>query len=421
MIANSFYQKNGAIKRIAALCLALTFTLGLLCTSAVAVSQQELDALKNKQNQLAQQKAGIQTQSQALENEMNDKSMQLELLSQEIELTAQEMDTLTKIIAVYTNSVAEMEDTLVKCQAEEKRLMEQYRTRVRAMEENGSASYISIILKANSFTDLLSRVDCIMEISKHDNQLIDKVRQAQEQVALAKEAMEEEIAAQKLVFEEYEQKQAELFTQQTEVEIILSSLSASSADYKQQLEAINAMQNTLSGQISAMSNQLDELKRIEAEQRAAQNKPPTGTGTGGGTSNGNGNQWYSDGTNTATGMDIVNYSMGFLGVPYVYGGTSPSGFDCSGLVYYCYTNFGYSVNRTAASLAYNGSSVSKDNLQAGDVILFTSSGGGYIGHTGIYIGEGQFIHAPHTGDIVKISSLSTDYYTNHYYGARRII
>ena len=76
--------------------------------------------------------------------------------------------------------------------------------------------------------------------------------------------------------------------------------------------------------------------------------------------------------------------------------------------------------RTAATLAYNGTSVTRDSLQVGDVILFTSSGGGYIGHVGIYVGGGQFVHAPHTGDVVKISNLSDSYYNSHYAGARRI-
>jgi cell wall-associated NlpC family hydrolase len=79
---------------------------------------------------------------------------------------------------------------------------------------------------------------------------------------------------------------------------------------------------------------------------------------------------------------------------------------------------GYSINRTAANQYSNGTYVAYSDLQAGDLVFFSS--GGKINHVGIYIGDGQFIHSPHTGDVVKISSLSETYYTNHYYGARRV-
>ena len=409
------------LKRIVALCLVLVLSLGILSIGAGAVNQQELNALKEKQNQLAQQKAGVQAQSQALENEIDAKTEQLGLLAQEIDITAQEMDALTELIAAYTNSVAQMEDELARCQAEEERLMEHFRVRMRAMEESSSISYIAILLKASSFTDLLDRIDCISEIMKYDNDLIYKVRDAQQQVKDAKAAMEAEIVAQQLVFEEYQQKQAELLSQQAEVEAALASLSASSAEYQQQLAAISAMQATINGQVNTMAAQLEELNRLQAEQNASQGLPAGGGTSGGGTSGGGASGGgASKPSGTGTGSDVATYAMSFLGVPYVYGGTSPSGFDCSGLVYYCYKAYGYSVYRTAATLAYNGTSVSRDSLQVGDVILFTSSGGGYIGHVGIYVGGGQFVHAPHTGDVVKISNLSDSYYNSHYAGARRI-
>ncbi len=407
------------LKRIVALCLVLVLSLGILCIGAGAVNQQELNALKEKQNQLAQQKAGVQAQSQALANEIDAKTEQLGLLAQEIDITAQEMDALTELIAAYTNSVAQMEDELARCRAEEERLMEHFRVRMRAMEESGSVSYIAILLKASSFTDLLDRIDCVSEIMKYDNDLIYKVREAQQQVADAKAAMEAEIVAQQLVFEEYQQKQAELVAQQAEVEAALASLSASSAEYQQQLAAINSMQGTLNSQINTMAAQLEDLNRMQAEQNASQGLP-TGGGNGGGTTGGTTGGGTSTPSGSGTGSDVATYAMSFLGVPYVYGGTSPSGFDCSGLVYYCYKAYGYSVYRTAATLAYNGTAVTRDSLQVGDVILFTSSGGGYIGHVGIYVGGGQFVHAPHTGDVVKISNLSDSYYNSHYAGARRI-
>jgi cell wall-associated NlpC family hydrolase len=228
--------------------------------------------------------------------------------------------------------------------------------------------------------------------------------------------MEAEMGAQKEAIAEYQARQADLTAQQEEVEAVLLNLSADSAEYEDQIASISSMQSDINGRISDMENQLAELERIKAEQAAAAAAAANQSSSSGGSVS-----WYSDSTGTATGQEIVDYAETFLGVPYVYGGPSPSGFDCSGLVYYCYTHYGYTVNRTAAGLAYSGTEASASDLQPGDVILFTSSGGSYIGHTGIYIGDGNFIHAPHTGDVVKISSLSETYYTNHYWGARRVV
>lgn len=120
------------------------------------------------------------------------------------------------------------------------------------------------------------------------------------------------------------------------------------------------------------------------------------------------------------GQAVVDTAMKYMGVPYVWAGTSPNGFDCSGLVYYCFKENGYSTNRTAASLYNNGIAVDRSQLQVGDIICFYNGGYSYIGHVGIYIGNNQFIHASSSNGKVVIDSLSTNYYNNHYYGARRI-
>ena len=120
-----------------------------------------------------------------------------------------------------------------------------------------------------------------------------------------------------------------------------------------------------------------------------------------------------------TGADVVNYAAKFLGTPYVYGGASPSGFDCSGFVYYVYKNFGYSLNRTAAGQNSNGIWIARNNLKAGDIVLFNTSGG--ISHAGIYVGNDQFIHAVKPGTPVKYESLNSSYYSSRYVSARRII
>lgn len=108
-------------------------------------------------------------------------------------------------------------------------------------------------------------------------------------------------------------------------------------------------------------------------------------------------------TLTVTGAQIVAVAQRYLGVPYVYGGSSPSGFDCSGLVQYVHKQVGISVPRVAVDQSKGGQAVLKANLQPGDLVFFGSP----VSHVGIYIGNGQFIHAPKTGDVVKISSLST--------------
>ena len=121
---------------------------------------------------------------------------------------------------------------------------------------------------------------------------------------------------------------------------------------------------------------------------------------------------------SSKGQAIVNTARKYLGVPYVWGGTSPRGFDCSGLVQYVCRQNGISVNRVAADQARNGSYVSRDNLQPGDHVLFAKRG--RITHVGIYIGNGNMIHAPQTGDVVKVSSINTSYRTSTYAGARRV-
>lgn len=127
------------------------------------------------------------------------------------------------------------------------------------------------------------------------------------------------------------------------------------------------------------------------------------------------------GSTNSQADQIVATAKQYLGVPYVWGGTSPKGFDCSGLVYYVYGQYGYSLQRRASlQYQYNGTSVSKANLQPGDLVFF-SDDVDPIGHVGMYIGGGQFIHASSGKGCVTISDLSGTYYAQHYTGAKRIL
>lgn len=123
-------------------------------------------------------------------------------------------------------------------------------------------------------------------------------------------------------------------------------------------------------------------------------------------------------SSSGKGQAIVNSAKKYLGVPYVWGGTSPKGFDCSGLVQYVCRQNGISVPRVASSQRNAGTYVSRANLQPGDLVFFSS--GGRVNHVGIYIGNGNMIHAPQTGDVVKISSINTSYRVSRYAGAVRV-
>ena len=111
---------------------------------------------------------------------------------------------------------------------------------------------------------------------------------------------------------------------------------------------------------------------------------------------------------------VVAVAMRYLGVPYVWGGSTPSGFDCSGFTMYVYAQIGVSLPHYTGAQWQMGTAVARNELQPGDLMFFDG-----LGHEGMYIGNNQFIHAPHTGDVVKISSL-TGWYSSTYMGARRL-
>lgn len=135
----------------------------------------------------------------------------------------------------------------------------------------------------------------------------------------------------------------------------------------------------------------------------------------------NANDQVSRGGTSLDGQSILGFAAQYLGVPYAYGGSSPSGFDCSGFAQYVYKHFGYQLSRTAAAQYQQGTGVSKSELMVGDLLFFACNGGG-IDHVGIYAGDNRFIHSssPRSGGVIY-TSLSENYYARSYVGARRIL
>ena len=142
----------------------------------------------------------------------------------------------------------------------------------------------------------------------------------------------------------------------------------------------------------------------------------------GGSSSGTANPGIPSGSvqsGPVTGDQIAAKAKQYLGVPYQWGGASPSGFDCSGFVYYVLTSLGIRVSRTINPMYNEGKAVSKSDLQPGDVVFFQNTYKEGLSHVGIYVGGGQFIHSPQSGQVVSFANLNSSYYINHYYGAVR--
>jgi peptidoglycan DL-endopeptidase CwlO len=116
-----------------------------------------------------------------------------------------------------------------------------------------------------------------------------------------------------------------------------------------------------------------------------------------------------------TGEKAVGIALRYLGTPYSWAGASPAGFDCSGFVMYVYGKLGIGLPHSSSALWGEGRPVARRDLEAGDIVFFNG-----LSHVGIYVGNGRFVHSPHSGDVVKISRFSDDWYGSTFDGARRL-
>jgi cell wall-associated NlpC family hydrolase len=253
-------------------------------------------------------------------------------------------------------------------------------------------STLSVLLGATSLDDLLNRIEAVNSTSRQDASIV-------QQVTSFKAAVQRH--------------RAELRKAHTEQRTIVAQKAAQKQRIESQLASRRQLLSSIKGEIARIRAAEQAQQRqlaAAARSRLSGVQIPVSDGLGVSASTPEGSTVAPPNVHGG----VVGIAMHYLGVPYVWGGSTPRGFDCSGFVSYVFAQIGVSVPHSSYAQFGMGTAISINALQPGDLVFFTGAS-----HVGIYIGGGQFIHAPHTGDVVKISSLS-GYYSSNFAGARRI-
>jgi peptidoglycan DL-endopeptidase CwlO len=275
-------------------------------------------------------------------------------------------------------------------------------TRLRDLYIRGDGdSSLEVLLGARSLDDIITRLDAIERVSRQDARVLTAVKRFRKEVETRRSQLQKARADQAQIVAERAAQKATIESRLAEREQLLASV-------KDEIAKLQAEERAQQARLAAEARARLEAQRLAALQaQGAANAAPT----------------YVEPIPSAPPPDgsrasqVIAIAMQYLGVPYVWGGASPSqGFDCSGLTTYAFAQIGVSLPHHAASQYNYGVPVSRDDLQPADLVFFNG-----LGHMGMYIGGGQFIHAPHTGDVVKISSIYEDWYASTWVGARRIL
>ena len=276
--------------------------------------------------------------------------------------------------------------------------------RLVALYTNGSdGGTIEVILGAKSIDDLLNRLDAVDRVSEQDARVLREVKSFRAQVIVRKGRLERAQRAQVQVVADKAAQRSSIEGQLAERQRLLSSI-------KDQIASLQAAERRRQERLAAQAQARFRAAQQAAAPAEAEAAPEPQLET-------DVPAEASSPAPPARYGGAVGIAMQYLGVPYKWGGASPqTGFDCSGFLMYVYAQLGVSLPHNAAMQYGLGVPVAKSDLQPGDLVFFDG-----LGHNGMYIGGGQFIHSPHTGDVVKISGLGEDWYARTWVGARRIL
>ena len=355
-----------------ALLSALVFALAV--TAAGSAEPAQIGSKRAEAQQVLAQIQAMDAQMEKAVEAYNAANVRLDQIKHDLEVNQARLETAKK--------------NLVKARA-------QVSARLVALYTSNEPDTLSIIFGASSLGDLIERIDSANRIADEDARIAAEVKQYRNEVQTRQQALVKAQADQVKVVAERAAQRASVQSQLAERQALYSSI-------KDQIAQLEAAERARQARLAAQA-------RAAAKQHSAPAPAPAPA-----PSSSSGGSSGSSAPPPATHSSVVSIALQYLGVPYVWGGASPSGFDCSGLTMYAYAKVGVYLPHNAAMQYGMGTPVSRSQLAPGDLVFFSG-----LSHVGMYIGGGRFVHAPHTGDVVKISSLSEYWYAATYVGARR--
>lgn len=320
----------------------------------------------------------------------------------------QAQKTISKLQSQQTKDQAEIHSLSKNINARKSHLAQQ----ARSAQTNDTGSLITFLTDAKSLSDAIDRVATVATMVNANNQTLSEQKSDKQKVVADKASVDAAAAKEKSLTNSLNQQLADLAVQKVELKV---QKSKEDADRKKAEDALAAAKKAAQT-VKTTKNQVTAVQAVATASKAAasvtdNNSNKTTVQTAYKTSNSSNDDSSSDNTNTTSSSSVntssvvaAAISLTKMNIPYVYGGSSLSGMDCSGLTMYVYSMFGVSLpHNTVAQEGYvNYESVSQ--AQPGDLLFWGSKGASY--HVAIYIGGGQFVHAPTEGENVKISSIS---------------
>lgn len=337
-----------------------------------------------------------------LKKEKASKQNEVSSLQSQLTTLMGKVNTLESELIQTGEDITKAQSDLVVAQKKEKEQYAAMKKRIKYMYEAGNDSAFETLVTSDDFTDLLSKAEYVQNVHSYDRKQLQEYVETKQQISDLKDSLEKD---QK----ELESKQAEYEKQGDNLNNLITSKSAEVANLDSEIQAAaeKAAKEAVKKQQASAANNSTSSNRHNSttsnnttsnKNNTSNTTRPSGNNTSSSTIKPSGNNTSSNTTSgsNANGGTIVSRAYSQLGKPYVWGACGPSSFDCSGFVSYCLTG---SYTRLGTTLTFMGwTRVS--NPQPGDVVTTAT-------HCGIYIGNGQMIHAPHTGDVVKVGPVQS--------------